>query len=53
MAEIKKAKAQETAQKKANRAMARIDKFNKITTGEAKTPAKAKRAPAGKGKKRG
>lgn len=26
--------------------MARIDKYNKITTGEAKAPVKAKRAPA-------
>lgn len=51
MAEIKKAKAQEKAQKKADRAMARIDKYNKITTGEAKAPVKAKRAPAAKGKR--
>ena len=51
MAEIKKAKAQEKAQKKADRALARIDKYNKITTGEAKAPVKAKRAPAAKGKR--
>ena len=33
--------------------MARIEKYNKITTGEAVAKPKAKRAPAGKGKKKG
>ena len=51
LADIKKAKQQEKAQKKAERAMKRIDGYNKITKSDAVTPAKGKkRASTASGK---
>ena len=43
LADIKKAKQQEKAQKKADRAMKRIEGYNKITKSDAVTPPKGKK----------